>query len=640
MANKNEYNNNQNRYSIDLIMDDKTVRKIFDIHNNIVVMINRHGKVGMINKYGAKLLGGQVKDIIGQDWFHNYLISNEKKKVKKYFLKLVSGKIKRLDDFENYIKTAVGERLIYWRNTILKDKQGKFFATLSSGFDITDRVNMYENLKARETIYKSVAESSIDCMKIVDLKGNLVYVNSSVFNNHNIKGTKNLIGKKLWDIPPACLKKEVKKDFSKLSGNKVFRKVYIADLPVNKKKYIERVYSPIKDSNGKLQLYHVQSRDISGRFQALADVEEARRKYATIVNKTGHLVYDYDIKTGKIKWEGAVKYITGYTPKEMAKECDIKHWEDWIHPEDREQVMNQLKKAQKAIATFDCIYRFKVKGGVYIYVRDEGVFLKNGGKKAVTMLGVMKDYSREQKEAKAKSDFVAIAAHQLRTPLTGIKWSLELLQKQEIGALNETQQEHLNNIYLNNNKLINLVSDLLDVSHIETGRKFDIVKKKNNICLLINDVVDLNKELIKRKKMKVEKHYKLCSNKSVYFDASKISQVMNNLLINALNYSPEGTKVVISTSFAGKELKVSVRDHGYGFLDKEKNRAFERFFRGTNILDKNISGTGLGLSIARSIIEAHGGKIWFESEINKGTNFYFQIPINKKKSYKKKDFNY
>ncbi len=250
------------------------------------------------------------------------------------------------------------------------------------------------------------------------------------------------------------------------------------------------------------------------------------------------------------------------------------------------------------------------------------------GEKVIGFSAILHDVSREKFIEKLKSEFVSIAAHQLRTPLSAIKWTLKMLLDQELGKLNRDQLDLLEKSYQANERMISLINDLLNVARIEEGRYVYNLKKE--------DIVELIKEIAlefeDKAKMKDIKFGVILPEKPlplVSVDREKIKLAISNLVDNAIKYTLPGGVVTLSVSrYNKKEVLIIVQDTGVGIPKDQQERVFTRFFRGANVLRMETSGTGLGLYITKNIIEAHGGKIWFESEEGKGSKFFVKLPIS------------
>ncbi len=229
-----------------------------------------------------------------------------------------------------------------------------------------------------------------------------------------------------------------------------------------------------------------------------------------------------------------------------------------------------------------------------------------------------------------KSEFVSLTAHQLRTPLSVIKGALRMLLDGDFGEITEEQRDCIEKIYKRTQRMIALVDNLLDVTRIKEGGycyKPAPVQIENVVRLVANSF----KEESKRKKIKLEFKTPKTKLPKVKVDLGKIKIAINNLLDNAIRYTPTGGEVTVSLKRGKKEIEFSVKDTGVGIPKKQKRYIFTKFFRGVNVAGTESGGIGLGLFITKNIIEAHGGKIWFESKENVGTTFHFTLPFGREK---------
>jgi signal transduction histidine kinase len=230
---------------------------------------------------------------------------------------------------------------------------------------------------------------------------------------------------------------------------------------------------------------------------------------------------------------------------------------------------------------------------------------------------------------KLKSEFITIATHQLRTPLSEVKWALDSLIKGDFGAMDAEQMEIIKRGYESNGKIIEIINDLLNAEktgNINWGYNF----KKESIVKLIEDVINNFSSIALKNNINL--YLARPENKipDIEMDFMKINTVLSILVENALNYSLNSGEVIITPEYKNKYIQVSIKDRGIGIPQEEKKRIFSRFFRGKNAIKILTDGTGIGLSIARNIIKIHEGKIWLESEKGKGTTFYFTIPYHKR----------
>ncbi len=245
-------------------------------------------------------------------------------------------------------------------------------------------------------------------------------------------------------------------------------------------------------------------------------------------------------------------------------------------------------------------------------------------------LVIFHDITREKLIEKTKSEFVSIAAHQLRTPLSAIKWIFGMMVEGDWGKLLPEQKEYLQKGYASTERLIRVVNDILNVSRIEEGR-FVQKLEMAQIEEIARAVYIQHQNIAETKKINFT--YKKPEQKThqIFVDHEQIRMVMENLVENAMNYTTEGGRVELSVAEdkEKREVSVCVSDTGIGIPKAQESRIFSKFFRSSNAMRMETSGSGLGLFVTKNIVENHKGRIWFESEENKGTKFYFVLPFSK-----------
>jgi len=263
------------------------------------------------------------------------------------------------------------------------------------------------------------------------------------------------------------------------------------------------------------------------------------------------------------------------------------------------------------------------------FIIELSVIPLNLGEKDIGHLIVLHDVSRDRMVEKMKTEFVSLVAHQLRTPLTAVNWSMEMLKKGDFGKLSEKQNEVIENTLHNNERLISLVNNILNLTRIEEGRylyETAMVGMKE----IVNFVIDSYKSEIKERKIDLE--FKEPDNLSqTMVDVEKIKLAVQNLIDNAIQYSLVGGRVIITLENDEKNIIFKIQDFGAGIPKSQQGKIFGKFFRADNAIKIDPNGTGLGLFLTKNIINAHGGKIWFESKEGAGTTVYFSLPISNKK---------
>ena len=257
--------------------------------------------------------------------------------------------------------------------------------------------------------------------------------------------------------------------------------------------------------------------------------------------------------------------------------------------------------------------------------------------KIIGAIEVFRDITQEKAIDKAKSEFISVASHQLKTPATAIKLLAERLLSGKMGDFTEKQKEYFDDIHSSNERMIDLVNALLRVSRIELGA-FKIAVQEKDPCAIVESILDESKYVIDKKKLNLN-----IINKEKSFlmmlDEHLFRMVINNLVTNAIQYTKEKGTIEVECRVAkkgqvvGKKLleddyfMVIVSDTGYGIPQKAQSKVFTKFFRADNARQKHTDGTGLGLYIVKSTLEYSGGLIWFTSKENKGSEFYVAIPM-------------
>jgi len=224
-----------------------------------------------------------------------------------------------------------------------------------------------------------------------------------------------------------------------------------------------------------------------------------------------------------------------------------------------------------------------------------------------------------------KSEFIGIVSHQLRSPLSNLKWAIELLMSGRLGKVDEKQFEYFKILQENSNRMGELVADLLTVSRIEQG-SLPFQKTEFFLEELTKDIIAGFKYLAEASNVEVKLEAANPLPK-VLADPARVKLVMENLLDNAIRYIKKSGEVKIKIAPAGKFLLFEIKDTGVGIPKEDQRHLFQKFFRSSNVLKHQTQGSGLGLYIAKSIIERSGGKMGFQSLENKGSTFWFTLPI-------------
>ena len=377
-------------------------------------------------------------------------------------------------------------------------------------------------------------------------------------------------------------------------------------------------------------LYEGLEQKVKERTQELAEkVEEIRNekeKFSTILFGIGDgiLVIDRDLNIAV--WNKVAEKISGFSSKEVVgKKYDsvLKFINEKTGEIAKDFIRATIETGEaQEMPNYTMLVK---KDGSQVAVADSSAPLKDKDGAVAGCVVIFRDTTKEREIDRAKTEFVSLASHQLRTPLSAIRWYAEMLLNGDAGKLNKDQKEYMSSIDQSNLRMIDLVNALLNVSRIDMGT-FAIDPKPTDFVEISESVVGELAMQIKEKNIKFTAKYGK-NIPQIQADPKLVRIIIQNLLSNAVKYTPTGGKVGINISKEEENISLKISDTGYGIPVEAQNNIFKKLFRADNVRAKEVDGTGLGLYVVKSIVDQSGGKIWFESAENKGTVFYVTIPL-------------
>ena len=350
--------------------------------------------------------------------------------------------------------------------------------------------------------------------------------------------------------------------------------------------------------------------------RALFDTEAARDRIDGILKSISDGLIVTDIYNRILLMNSAAEDLLGIHLSEVINQpIDVAIDERTL----RERLINTLNK-KKTGYQFD----FEMPGddpkhNRFMRARTSIIHGREGKDAGIVI--IFHDVSHEREVDRMKTEFISTAAHELRTPLTSIQGFSEILMTRDNLSSGEKNKflSYINRQAVGLGKIIN---DLLDISRIESGLGLVLKREKYNADEAIRSLIPYFEESSPKHRFEV-----VLPDKDVelFVDKENMKQVLMNLLYNAVKFSPEGGLVRVSGEVYGDEYRVKVEDEGIGMTAEQLDKVFDKFYR-ADMSDKAIEGTGLGMSIVKYMVEAHGGKVWVESEFGKGTKVTFTIP--------------
>ncbi|WP_374951471.1 ATP-binding protein [Mucilaginibacter sp.] len=309
-----------------------------------------------------------------------------------------------------------------------------------------------------------------------------------------------------------------------------------------------------------------------------------------------------------------------YTGLTLDDDHEVK-WEMLVHPDDLADTLNQYNHSLQTGDLFEVENRYKRHDGVYRWHLNRSKPLKNDAGDIIFWVGTATDIEEQKKEMERKDEFIGIASHELKTPLTSLKGYVQLIAAYKKEELPPVVKQYITKATVSINKLQSLINDLLDVSKIKAGR-LQYAIGEVDIANLVNICVENAYHAHPNFKFNVE----LQPGFTVSGNQERLEQVLMNLINNAVKYSPTNREVNIAAVQQSDKVRVAVTDFGIGLSADQKSKIFERFYR---VEDKQnmTSGLGMGLYISQEIVKNHNGAIGVESEPGKGSTFYFVLPL-------------
>ncbi len=344
---------------------------------------------------------------------------------------------------------------------------------------------------------------------------------------------------------------------------------------------------------------------------------------STILNNISDAIITID-KNGIINTVNAtVEEMFGYTESELiGHNINILMGEPYHEMHDsyiRNYLFSKIPKVIGKSRELEALRKNGESFEIELFVHDIGI------DKEHRFLGIIRDISQRKHLDRIKSEFVSTVSHELRTPLTSIKGALGIINSGILGEMPDKAKRMIELAHNNTERLILLVNDLLDVEKIQAG-KVDLKLDKINLTDIVKESITMNQTYASNFKVSLE----LIGNPIDYYvkaDASRLLQVMANLISNAAKYSPTYDSVNISLQAIENFAQVSVRDNGQGIPAEYRNKVFQKFSQFDASDSRKKGGTGLGLNITKAIINYHGGEIDFTSEPYQGTTFFFKLPL-------------
>ncbi len=386
----------------------------------------------------------------------------------------------------------------------------------------------------------------------------------------------------------------------------------------------EKVRVQTTDILAKEKLLEEQKNDLEKQVKTSDELSNDLLKFKLVVDNVSDVIVITDPEGIMIYGNKMIKTITGYDTEEAIGKKAAVLWKLPMPKKVYEEMWKTIKIEKKPY--FGQIKNKRKNGVIY----DVGILISpvlDASNTILFFVGIERDITREKEIDRAKTEFVSLSSHQLRTPISSINWNTEMLLNGDAGPMNEKQMQFLKEVYSLSKRMIALINAFLDVSRVEVGT-FSGEPKSVNVNEAAQDILRELRPMTEKRKQHVVENYdpKI---PVIFTDIKIIHAIFQNLISNATKYTKDGGEIGVKTTLSqdGKDIMIEISDNGVGIPEDQKHQIFERFFRTEVAREVDTDGTGLGLYLLKLITDKISGKITFTSELDKGTTFFVTLPI-------------
>ncbi|EDM38004.1 sensor histidine kinase with PAS signal sensor domains [Pedobacter sp. BAL39] len=512
---------------------------------------------------------------------------------------------------------------------------------LGIAIDVTPQIKFNLAIQESETRFRTMAEGCGIMISTIDLKGNLDYMNGDWLQ---------FTGKSLANMQESGWEELIHpEDYEKANGIYIHslekRKPFATELRLldaeGQYRWLRHRGSPRFNADESFEGYICSSVDFTEEKQRLLEIEYINKALMTAnqhmeeVNtrlrdseenlqsafNAGELgSCSLNLKTGKAELSARYRSLFGLPLSgELSWEMVISA----VEPEFVDDVILVMENARNFGHPIESTYAIRhLETGERRWMRVVGKVRPDDEGNFSDIYAVVMDVTVQKQDEHRKNDFIAMVSHELKTPITSVQAYLQILERNARAQDNAFVTGILEKSVSQIKKMTTMIDGFLNVSRLESGKIF--IERKPF------DMAGLLKESEEESKTMFSSHHIIYAPvlpMVIVADRNKIGQVINNLMSNAVKYAVAGSSIWVKCEYIGGYVQVSVKDEGMGIAQEEINKLFDRYFRSRYVTEGNISGFGIGLYLSAEIIQRHGGKIWAESELGKGSTFYFTIPL-------------
>lgn len=505
-----------------------------------------------------------------------------------------------------------------------REVDGRIVGITVIAYEVTNEVMANKRIAANEQNVRNLFSQTPIGIAVYRGPDHIVELANETMLGYWRRSKEEAIGKPLWEVVPE----------GKDQGlDKILAHVYSTGEPFvspespvifeedGKKRvyYFQFGLRPLKEEDGRTTGVLGIATDVTDQVAMQKQTEENQRQLNELANAMPQLVWIAEPSGQVFYYNDRVAEFAGATRRADGRW----EWEGLVHPDDLQATHDAWNNAVADRKAYEKEHRIKLKDGNYRWFLSRAYPQKNAEGEVVKWFGTATDIDDRRLHESRKDDFIKMASHELKTPITVIKAYFQLLQ----GKITESGEAVLQQSSLiidrQINKLTKLIAELLDVTRIESGRLV-LEKSVFGINDLVSQVIEDMRTLSKKHSINLRQVPTI----QVNADKERVEQVVINLLGNAIKYSPQANEINITITHEQPMVVIGIQDFGIGIKPSEHGKIYDNFYRVKGKDEQTFPGFGIGLYVVKEIIKAHGGDVWVNSAENSGSTFYFSLPVH------------
>lgn len=594
---------------------EKRYQAMIENSYDVVALVDANGMYSYVSSVVKRVLGYDYTELIGKNSLE-FVHSDDLPYVRKTLFDIAKKRKARAHAELRFLhKNKTWRWLEAQATNMLYDPSVN--AIVCNFHDITERKNAQEDLASREHQMKLITDAVPVLISYVDKDLRYQFSNRSYEQWFGIT-QKHVSGKSMQNVLGRKAYKTLKPYVTKALAGKAASFEALVPYKKGLPRYVLGNYVPHFGKNKDVLGFYAVVQDITERKIAEEALMESENKFRNMAESAPVMIW-------VTKTDGYCVYInkrwSDFTGQTYAESMGY-GWLNCVHKDDMERITDIFFKSVKNKVSFSMSYRLMNKDGSYRWMLDTGAPTYDSHGRFEGYIGSVTDVHERVELERRKDEFMSVASHELKTPVTSLKGYVQLLQRIFLNTNHTTALQMLIKMDSQIDKLTHLIVDLLDVSKIEAG-KLQFKKKKIAVYPLL-------KETIENVQATSDYHAIILEGTTrayISADPDRISQVLTNLLANAIKYSPRAKKIVVSVSRRKNTIIISVQDFGIGMSKKQQEHIFERFYQvNMGASRKTYAGLGIGLYISQELAQRHGGEITVSSKLGKGSTFQLLLP--------------